>query len=347
VSNPPSIALLLDRWDELREQGREVSVAELCPDTPELWPDLQDKIDQLKAMDWLDHSNDELPGPLTGQTRKPPAEGQIGARKVPTVLGSRYKLESLMAEGGFGQVWRAMDTALLRPVAVKVTTVNCIAEARRVAQLKHHGIVTVHDVGNTDGLCYIVFDLVEGRTLAEKILEGSLTWQQSVQVVADVALSVQFAHDKGFIHRDIKPSNILLDATGLPVLADFGIAVTECELRHEAITSIGTLAYMAPEQLEPGRRIDVRTDVYGLGVVLYELLAGVRPYTHSLLSGLRALILKGHPASLRASHPAIPESIERICLTALSTNMDDRYASARQFSDALKEQLQSGLVEST
>jgi serine/threonine protein kinase len=145
----------------------------------------------------------------------------------------------------------------------------------------------------------IVFDLVEGSSLAEKIKQGAMSWQSSARIVAEVAENLQFAHNKGFIHRDIKPANILLDERGSPVLADFGIAITECELRHETLTSVGTLAYMAPEQLQVGRLVDARTDVYAPGVVLYELLTGRLPFVTPTLSGLRAEILASEPPSPR------------------------------------------------
>ncbi len=186
------IERLLAKWDEARQQGPAVPVEELCADSPELLPILKDQIDQLKAMDWLDSSMDELDRPPGSWNTATPLEPPSGPSRVPATLGGRYVLQSLIAEGGFAQVWRAVDTSLQRPVAVKVTTVNCYSEARRVAQLKHHGIIAVHDVGSEDGLCYIVFDLVEGRTLAEKIAQGTMTWQSSARVVAEVAGHLQF-----------------------------------------------------------------------------------------------------------------------------------------------------------
>jgi serine/threonine-protein kinase len=241
-------------------------------------------------------------------------------------------LESLVAVGGFGQVWRARDTALQRWVAVKVTTVDCLAEARRVAQLKHHGIVSVHDVGHDAGVCFIVFDLIEGSNLAERIKQDSLSWQQAARIVAEVAEYVHHAHQKGFLHRDIKPANILLDEHERPVLADFGIALSACELQNEIVTSVGTLAYMSPEQLTGEGQIDVRTDVYGLGVVLYELLVGKPPFTDRTVSGLREKILVGGPLSPRSTNPLIPAAVDRICLKCLATNPADRYATAKELS---------------
>lgn len=341
MSMQKTVASLLAKWDELREAGREVAAQELCHDSPELLSELTERIRQLKAMDWLDSDDKDSGSTSFNPVLEEPLAAGLGRKSVPVTLGGRYEMQTLMAEGGFGQVWRALDTALLRSVAVKVTTINCFAEARRVAQLKHQGIVTVHDVGNTDGLCFIVFDLVDGSTLAQRLVQGALTWHESVRIMAQVADCVQFAHEKGFIHRDIKPSNILLDKSGMPVLADFGIAVTECELRHEAMTSVGTLAYMASEQLQVGRAVDARTDVYGLGVVFYEMLTGQQPFQSPSLSGLREKILKGNPPRPRSLRPEIPEQYEQTCLKCLSTTMDHRFASAKLLADTLRQQMLS------
>lgn len=334
-----SISELLEKWDELREQGTEISVEELCHDCQENVADVQRLVDQLKAMDWLDESPEDSNDSGSASLVDTSAEPRIGRAVVPAILGNRYEMESLMAEGGFAQVWRATDRALQRPVAIKVTTVNCYSEARRVAQLKHQGIVTVHDVGNENGLCYIVFDLVAGSTLADVIRRGTFSWQQSANLVAKVAESLQFAHDKGFIHRDIKPDNILLDENGEPILADFGIAVTECELQREMVTSIGTLAYMAPEQLQPDGQIDPRTDVYALGVVLYELLTGKRPFASASLSGVRDAILSGHPAPPRQLNPTIPPECEQVCLKAMTLNQQDRFSTSIDLATALRQLL--------
>ena len=327
---------LVARWDELRADGQDVSpeelcAAELCAGSPQLLHEVKSRIEQLKAMDWMDEvpsRHNSLPSP--DPMRAPP---------VPSTLGGRYELTSVIAEGGFGKVWRAFDRSLERWVAVKVTQIDCQAEARRVARLKHHGIVSVHDVGKEDGLCYIVFDLVAGQTLADRIKENRPTWQESAAIVAEVAEYVQYAHGKGFIHRDIKPANILLDELGKPILADFGIAVTQCELERERVTSVGTLAYMSPEQLRQGATIDARTDVYSLGVVLYELLAGSVPFADPIVIGLRNKILAGGPDSPRVLNPLVPPALERICLRCLSVAAADRYSSANELSVELKRML--------
>jgi serine/threonine-protein kinase len=224
---------------------------------------------------------------------------------------------------------------------VKVTTLECVGEARRVARLRHHGIVSVHDVGHEGGHCFIVFDLVEGTDLARRIRDSRPGWEEAARVVAEVAGHLHYAHEKGFVHRDIKPANILLDEAGRPVLADFGIAVTECEMRHEAMTSTGTLAYMAPEQLSAGGPLDARTDVYGLGVVLYELLTGTVPFAEATLTGLRTRILREAPRPVRSLNSAVPPALEAICMKCLAKAAGDRYGSARELAEALTAFLRS------
>jgi serine/threonine protein kinase len=333
MSRQEKVEELLVRWDELREQGQEVSAEELAADSPELLDELKAQVQRRKAMDWLDRPVNETPGSSNGEAGP--------GMPIPTTIGGRYRLERLIGEGGFGQVWRATDTALERPVAVKVTTLECVSEARRVASLKHHGIVSVHDVGHEGNHCFIVFDLVEGTDLARRIRESRPGWEEAARIVAEVAGHLHYAHEKGFIHRDIKPANILLDEKGRPVLADFGIAVTECELRHEAMTSTGTLSYMAPEQLSAGGQVDPRTDVYGLGVVLYELLTGTVPFADPTLTGLRKRILSEHPQPVRSLNGEVPPDLERICMKCLLKEAADRYGSARELAKALTAFLKS------
>jgi serine/threonine-protein kinase len=160
-------------------------------------------------------------------------------------------------------------------------------------------------------------------------------WQESVRIVAEVAEYVHYAHEEGFIHRDIKPANILLDEKGKPVLADFGIAVTECELRHEAMTSVGTLAYMSPEQLTLDGPIDARTDIYSLGAVLYELLTGQLPFDDPTVGGLRLHILTQHPKPIRG----VPPTLERLCLKCLSKRVEDRPPTAHDLAITLRQLL--------
>ncbi len=330
---------LLERWEILREQGREISAEELCAATPELLDLTRRRIEAIRAMDWLETPNAELP-PCPDRAEQI-ARGAVSPNefKTPQTLAGRYYLEQLIAEGGFGQVWRATDTTLERHVAVKLTSVDCLAEARRVARLKHQGIVSVHDVGRQEGFCFIVFDYVEGHDLAWRMEAHDFTWQEAVELIARVAEELHYAHQRGIIHRDIKPANILLDAAGNPLLADFGIAITQSEMNSELVTTAGTLAYMAPEQLQasPEEAVaDLRTDIYGLGVVLYRLLTGRLPFEGSGLWSLRARILAGDAAPVVQLNTRIPPAIATICQRCLALQPDDRYQSAQELANVLR-----------
>jgi eukaryotic-like serine/threonine-protein kinase len=316
---------LLARWDEAREQGHEATPEELARGDPDLLDDLRAAVRRLKALDWLD-----------APEVKPAGRRADLAGKLPALLGGRYRLERLLAEGGFSQVWRGFDTALERPVAVKVTFADCLAEARRVARLRHPGIVTVHDAGTDAGVCFIVFDLLEGPDLAGRLRAGRLPWREAVELLAAVAENLQHAHEMGLTHRDIKPANILLDARGRPVLADFGIAVTPGELRQETVSTPGTLAYMAPEQLGAAGEVGPRTDVYGLGVVLYELLTGRLPFREETLWGLRRQILTEPPPPVREQAAEVPPEVEALCLSCLAREPGRRPATAREVAEGLR-----------
>ena len=329
---------LLQVWEERQAIGDEVTVAELCADCPELAPLLEAKIQDLQSMDWLDRPPEKSTGRLTVHR----SEERRFDRPVPLLLSGRYQLQNLIAEGGYGQVWRAIDLALDRPVAIKLTSLPCIQEARRVASLKHQGIISVHDVGNQDGFCFIVFDLVEGIDLAERIRQGRLPWRETVEIVAEVAGYVAFAHRRGYVHRDIKPANILLDREGTPILADFGIAVTRTELEQQVTTTLGTVAYMAPEQLNADATADSRMDIYGLGMVLYEALTGELPFRARNLWNLREKILTTEPVAVTVLIPDVPRELDRICRQCLSKSPSARYASAEELAVDLRKLLVAG-----
>jgi serine/threonine protein kinase len=329
---------LLERWEELRTEGREASPEDLCAGRPDLLPLIRRRIEAIRAMDWLDTPPAEFLCPGRAERL---AQGVLmpGQFKAPQTLGGRYHLEQLIAEGGFGQVWRARDDALERTVAVKLTAVDCLKEARRVAQLKHDGIVSVHDVGREEGFCFIVFDYVEGPDLARRMAERDFAWPDAAELTARVADELQYAHERGVIHRDIKPANILLDQQGNPLLADFGIAVTAAEMASEVVTTAGTMAYMAPEQLEGDEAdapADARTDIYSLGVVLYQLVTGRLPFEAHTLWGLRTKILTARPVPPDRLNPAVPASLSEICQRCLARVPDDRFPSAADLAAALR-----------
>ena len=294
MGNDTRIDDLLDRWEEAREKGQSISVEALCQDCPELQEVLQGKIRELA---WV---NAEM------ATRVPTETGERTTVKIPKILG-RYELEQLIGQGGFGQVWKAHDPKLERVVAIKILrperqgsvfqVANFLAESKKVAKLSSHpNIVSVYDVGEDKGFCFMVSELIDGSNLARNIKNHRLSIEETLRIVAKVAEALHHGHENGIIHRDIKPHNILMDRFREPYVTDFGIAVTEAEIESDSTYVAGTPAYMAPEQAEPNASpLDRRCDIYSLGVVLYELLVGSPPYTGHTISDIRTAYRRTRP----------------------------------------------------
>jgi serine/threonine protein kinase len=256
-------------------------------------------------------------------------------------------------------VYLAHDAVMDRQVAVKVPSARLLAterareeflrEARSVARLEHEGIVRAYDFGpEADGPCYIVYEFVDGESLAERIKPERLSAdplapEEATRIVARVAEALHFAHLQGWVHRDIKPANILLDRQGRPKVADFGVAVQEEGLAAERGRLAGTLSYMSPEQVRrEGHRLDGRSDIYALGVVLYELLCGRRPFMTMTADELMDQILYREARPPRQIKDSIPQGLERVCLKALSKRVQDRYTTARDMALEALEALAPG-----
>lgn len=335
MANEDRLADLLLQWEELFDQGQDTPPAELCRDCPELTDALAEQIRELKAMEWIKREP-----PVTSVSAQNPGERP----PAPRTLAGRYRLDTLLGEGGFGQVWQAYDTELERPVAVKVPKArhvdaadNFLAEARKIARLRHAGIIPIHDVGRDRRSYFIVTDMIEGGSLADRLRATRPDQQEAARIVAEVADALSYSHQQGVIHRDVKPANILVDRQGHALLADFGIAVTDQD-RQQA-SSAGTLAYTAPEQV--GGLSEVRSDIYSLGVVLYELLTGRLPIQAASLTDLREQILTQDPPLPRSIDGSIPAVLERICLKCLAKRPTARYATAGELADDLKTFLRS------
>jgi hypothetical protein len=332
VSDEDRIAELLLQWEDSNERGRDMPVEELCQGCPELAAEVAERIESLRRTAWLMRLPQEAPAPSPATARR----GHL--------LGGRYRLDGLIAEGGFGQVWRGFDEELHRPVAVKVAKSPrqgtddeeaLLVEARKAARLKHPGIVPVYDVGRHDGGYFIVSSLIDGQDLGALLRQKPPPVSAAVRIVAEAARHLHHAHRQGFVHRDIKPANILVDSHGHVFVTDFGIALTGDDGRRD--DACGTLAYMAPEQLLGGAGgVDARTDVYSLGVVLYQLLTRRVPFEAETPAGLREQILRQQPRPPRSLERGVPREVERICLKCLAKAPADRYPSAEALADDLE-----------
>ena len=278
------------------------------------------------------------PPPPTGPS---PAAGlAVGA-----LLGGRYRLEKQIASGGMARVWLGTDEVLRRSIAVKVLHQHLADddkfvarfrhEAIAVARLSHPSIVNVYDTCSDDGIEAIVMELVRGRTLRQRLDEGAVDPWSAANIAAQVAGALSVAHAAGLVHRDIKPANILLSEDGRVKVGDFGIAkaAESADLTQEG-SFLGTAKYLAPEQVE-GKPVDGRTDLYGLGVVLYEMLCGRVPFEADTSSATALARLHSDPQRPRLVRPGIPRELESITMRLLARSPDARYRTAADARGAL------------
>ncbi len=270
---------------------------------------------------------------------------------------AHYRITGELGSGGMGEVWRATDEKLGRDVALKVLSEEFAdnaerlerfeREARAVAALNHPHIVTIFSVEESDGIRFLTMELINGKSLDKLIPDGGLELGPFFDLAIPLAEAMSAAHDKSVVHRDLKPSNVMVDGDGRVKVLDFGLAKLQgvegvsdsSELPTEALTGVGmvvgTVPYMSPEQIE-GKIVDHRTDIFSLGVLLYEMATGERPFQGDSQPALMSSILKDVPQSVVDIRADLPRHVGRVIGRCLEKARRDRYQTARDVFNELK-----------
>jgi serine/threonine protein kinase len=263
---------------------------------------------------------------------------------IPKKFGP-YEIQSELGRGGMATVYRAYDPRFEREVAVKVLPreflhdpqfrVRFEREIKTVAKLEHPAIVPVYDVGEEDGQPYFVMRYMSGGSLSDWIKKGAFTLQDTARIVERLASALAYAHQKGVIHRDLKPGNVLFDQNGDPYVTDFGVAkFTETATNVTGSAIIGTPAYMSPEQAQ-SEKVDGRSDIYGMGVIIFEMLCGKQPYEADTPMGVVVKHITDPVPDISDTNPKLPAGVSDIIKTAMAKDRNERYPTMTDLASAV------------
>lgn len=327
---------LLVEWEEQRRLGRNLTPEELSPSDPALQEQLRERIErrqQLRAV---------FDSPTLGGVDEAPT----AMPTLPSVAG--YEILEVIGRGGMGVVYKARQLGLNRIVALKMVLAGANAspqslarfraEAEAVAQLAHPNIVQIYEIGEQDNCPFLALEYVSGGSLAQQLDGTPVSPRQAAEVLLPLADAVHHAHERGIVHRDLKPANVLLVADGTPKVTDFGLAkrVDGSDAHTQSGTILGSPIYMSPEQAAGAlEKIGPATDVYALGVILYELLTGRPPFRGSSLIETMEQVREHDAAPPRSLQPRIPRDLEIVCLKCLEKSPQRRYASAAELANDL------------
>ena len=261
----------------------------------------------------------------------------------------RYEIISELGQGAMGVVYKAQDPLIDRTVAIKTINLGLALEekseyegrfyqeAKAAGRLSHPNIVTIYDVGKSEEVAYIAMEFLQGRELRDVLNDGQpLPVERVIDIVTQVALGLTYAHGNGIVHRDVKPSNVMVGSDGHVKITDFGIARMEsASVRTQTGMVLGSPKYMSPEQVM-GKLIDQRSDIFSLGVVLYEMLTGRAPFVGENINAIMYQTLNNIPPPPGSINSAVPDMLNFIVAKALAKGLDDRYQNAKDFADDLQ-----------
>lgn len=270
----------------------------------------------------------------------------LGAMTTPEKIG-RYEVKGELGRGGMATVYRAWDPSFEREVAIKMLPRELLhdpqfrdrfrREIKTIASLEHPAIVPVYDVGEEDGVPYFVMRFMPGGSLSQWIEKGKFSLEDAARIIERLSSALAYAHRHGLIHRDLKPDNILFDGNGDPFISDFGVAkITDSSTNMTGSGIIGTPAYMSPEQAQ-GEQVDARSDIYGLGVIIFQMLSGHQPYEATTPMGVAVKHITDPVPDILAVNPELGVATDKVIKTAMAKDREQRYPTATELSRALHE----------